>query len=384
VSRNIQIARLLGIPVVVNVSWLLTLAFVTTMLALRFYPEVIPRTSPYRDDYVLHWAMALSSGIVFFASILLHELAHSVVARRQGIGVKNITLFIFGGVSQIEGEARRPLHEFVMAVVGPLTSVVLAGFFFALWAATGFSDSAPLAIVLQWLFLMNLVIAIFNMAPGFPLDGGRVLRSLIWGVSGNLYRATQLATLVGRGLGYALMAIGAGAFTGILSFLDPLSGVWFVILGVFLESSARQSWLQARALDVLAKYRAEDVMSSDLETAGSNEQLRYLANRGGRRFIFFVSDADDRVVGVLTEKELPPAGVDATPHATAADVMLHPDTIAVAAPKDDAASLLQRMESGSVWHLPVVSEGRVVGVVSKESLLRLLARGLLPRPGLAS
>ena len=382
-NGSFQIARFFGIPIVVNASWLLTLAFVTTMLALRFYPEVIPPRSPHRDDEALHWVMALGSGIVFFLSILLHELAHSMVARKQGIPVRSITLFIFGGVSQIGGEAKRPLHEFAMAIIGPLTSLAIAGVFFGAWSVMGRSEEKPFAIVVEWLFFMNLIVAGFNMAPGFPMDGGRVLRALLWGVSGNLHRATRLATLAGRALGYSLMFIGAFAFFGLLRWIDPWSGVWFIILGLFLESSARQSWYQARILDTLARYSAEEIMTPDLETAGREERLRYLANRGGRRFIFFVSDPDESVVGVLTEKEVAPVGDDERLTKSAGDVMLRPQDVPVAAPREDGASLLQRMEADAVWHLPVVSEGRVVGVVSKETLLRILARNLIPQPGLA-
>jgi Zn-dependent protease/CBS domain-containing protein len=364
---------------VINVSWLITLGFVTSMLALRFYPAVLPDDSPYRNDHVLHWAMAIVSGVVFFTSIVLHELAHSLVARKQGIPVKNITLFVFGGVSQIGGEGRRPLNEFVMAIVGPLTSVALAGVFFLIWEASGHSSSQPAGIVLQWLFLINLALAAFNMAPGFPMDGGRVLRSLLWGITGNLLKATRLATLAGRSIGYSLIMAGALAFFGLISFIDPWSGAWFALLGLFLESSARQSWLQAKALDLLSGFKAEQLMNSDLWTAHSEDQLRYLLNRGGPRFIFFVSDEQDRVVGVLTEKEAGVKGHETVLTTTAGDVMVPTQSVPVAEPKDDGASMLQKMEEGSVWHLPVVSEGRVIGVVSKENLLRLLARALLQR-----
>jgi Zn-dependent protease len=378
---NIRIARLLGIPIVVNISWLITLAFVVSMLALRFYPGVIPRNSPYRDDLALHWVMALASGLAFFGSILLHELAHSIVARKQGIPVKSITLFIFGGVSQIGGEAKRPLHEFVMAIIGPLTSVLLAGVFAGLWWLAGHSPARPHSLVLEWLFLMNLVIAIFNMAPGFPMDGGRVLRSMIWGVTGNLYKATRLATLIGRGMGYGLMLLGGLAFLDVLGgYVDPWSGAWFVILGLFLESSARQSWLQAKALDVLSRYSAEEIMNADLETADSEEIVQYLMNRGGRHFIFFISDpADDRVIGVLTEKEAIALGGDGRMRTTAQQAMRRTEEVETVGRKESGADMLQTMETASLWHLPVVEEGRVIGVVSKESLLRLLANNFLPR-----
>jgi Zn-dependent protease len=380
VNGNIQVARLLGIPIIINVSWLITLAFVTSMLALRYYPEVFRPNSPHRDDIALHWVMALVSGVTFFGSILLHELAHSIIAKRQDIPVKHITLFIFGGVSQIGGEAKRPMHEFVMAIVGPLTSLVLAGVFLGLRLVIGASSGSPLVIVLDWLWVMNLIVAIFNMAPGFPMDGGRVLRSIIWGLSGNLHRATRLATLVGRSLGYALMFIGGMAFFGVLDgIVDKWSGAWFAILGLFLESSARQAWFQARALDVLARYKAEDIMVPDLATAETYDELRYLVNRGGPRFIFFVEDAEERVVGVLTEKEVQPVLTVENGRTTAGEAMRATNEVPVAEPREDGASMLQRMEADSIWHLPVVAEGRVIGVVSKEALLRLLARGLMPQ-----
>jgi len=370
----------MGIPIVVNLSWFLTLGFVAMALALWAYPQVFEPGSPYRDDKVVHWSMAIASGVVFFASILLHELAHSVVALKQGIPVKNITLFIFGGVSQISGEARRPLHEFVMAIIGPLTSLALAGLFFAAWwAITGFSNTSPVAIVLQWLFFMNLVLAAFNMAPGFPMDGGRVLRAIIWGLSGSSINATRVATLAGRGLGYAMMVVGGLALFGTFrDYVSEWGGIWFIVLGMYLENSAKQSWFQAKAVDILGRHFAEDIMQQDLETAGKDERLHYLASRGGQRYIFFITDESERVVGVLTQRE-----VEAIPEAergtsTAGEAMRPTAQFPVAMLREDAASMLQRMEQETTWHMPVLSDGRVVGVVNKEDLLRLLARGFFP------
>lgn len=377
---NLRLLRILGIPIEINVSWLITLAFVTSLLAMRVYPDWLPRSSPYRDDYVLHWVMAVCSGLAFFTSIVLHELAHSIVAKRQGIEVKAITLFVFGGVSQIAGEARRPLNEFVIAIVGPLTSLLLAGVFFLIFEVANFETGAPIALVIDWLFVMNLVVAAFNMAPGFPMDGGRVLRAGLWAISHSFIKATRWATIVGRTLGYTMMAVGGLTIFGIITFFDQWSGLWFGVLGMFLESSARQSWFQAHALDLLSKYKASDLMNPQLETANKAEHIRYLLGRGGgARFIFFISDDDDRVVGVLTEKETAPMQLQGRLGIAAEDVMLKTTAIATAAPQDDAAKMLQSMESAAVWHLPVIDAGRVVGVVSKENLLRLLGQQLLPR-----
>ena len=378
-NGNFKIASVLGIPIVVNVSWVATLFFVTSVLALRIYPEVIPVESAYRDNIGVHWAMAIASGLAFFTSIVLHELAHSVIARSQGIPVKSITLFIFGGVSQIAGEARRPLHEFIMAIVGPLTSLLIAGGCFAVWFVLGQSDEAPASLVLEWLFMMNLVLAIFNMAPGFPMDGGRVLRSVLWGFSGNLLKATRLATLTGRGLGYALMFFGFATLIGVVDIFDPWSGVWMGLLGMFLESSAKQSWFQARAMEALSKYKTEDVMAEDTETVTELEPATRLADRGGRHFAYFVTDIDDRVVGVDTEKELETQKPGTVRTLNAGQLMLRPEDVQTAAPAETGDMLLQRMETDALWHLPVVSDGRLIGVVSKEKLLLLLARALIPQ-----
>jgi Zn-dependent protease len=370
----------MGIPIVVNLSWFLTLGLVAVALALYAYPNVFEADSPYRNDKLVHWTMAIVSGFVFFASILLHELAHSVVALRQGIPVKNITLFIFGGVSQIGGEARRPLHEFVMAIIGPFTSLVLSVLFFAAWwVFTGFSDTSPVAIVLQWLAFMNLILAIFNMAPGFPMDGGRVLRSIVWGISGSSISATRVATLAGRGLGYGMMVLGGLVLFGTFGdYPDRFSGVWLIILGMYLENSAKQSWFQAKAIDILGRHFAEDVMNTELETAAKDERLHYLAIRGGHRYIYFVTDENERVAGVLTQSEVEKVPETERGTTEAGQAMRPTAEFPVAMPREDAASMLQRMEQESTWHMPVVSEGRVVGVVSKEDLLRLLARSFFP------
>jgi Zn-dependent protease/CBS domain-containing protein len=384
-NGNFTVLQILGIPIKVNISWFVTLVFVTSMLAIRFYPEVIPPRSPYRDDVLVHWAMALASGLVFFGSILLHELAHSIVARKQGIPVRGITLFIFGGVAQITAEAKRPLHEFLMAIVGPLTSVALGCLFFLAYFIAGGNERDPIPLVLQWLFFMNVVVGAFNLAPGFPMDGGRVLRSILWGVRGNFYGATRWATLLGQGMGYGLMALGSVAFLGTLGFVDPISGVWFFVLGLFLQTSARQSWAQTQALNTLGKYNAEDLMSRELETIDRRATLTIVRDRGARRrrFLFLVSNEDDAVLGVVTEKELARVPPERRGAATAEDAMLTAREATTAAPRDDGATLLQTMEAADVWHLPVVAEDRVVGVVSKESLLRIIANRMIQRPTLA-
>jgi CBS domain-containing protein len=178
-----------------------------------------------------------------------------------------------------------------------------------------------------------------------------------------------------------MMVLGVVTLTGRLEYFDPLNGFWFIILGLFIESSAKQSWLQARALSTLSQYRAEDIMTTELVTARVDDEVRFLAMRGGRRYTFFITDNDDQVVGVVTEKEVNAPDID--PRTPAGQVMLPTSMAPVVQAKEDAASVLQRMEQESVWQLPVVSEGRVLGIVSRESLLRLFTRQTPTQTGLA-
>jgi predicted transcriptional regulator len=193
-------------------------------------------------------------------------------------------------------------------------------------------------------------------------------------------KATRLATLCGRSLGYIMISVGFMVFLGVLDFTDPWSGAWMMLLGLFLESSARQSWFQARAMDILAKYRAEDVMNAETPTVEQDVSLRQLATLGGRRFIFFVADEDEKVLGIVTEKEVEGRRPEVGGPLTAGEVMRSASEVPTAMPGDSGDNMLQRMETASVWHLPVISDGRLVGVVSKENLLRLLARNLIPTP----
>jgi Zn-dependent protease/CBS domain-containing protein len=357
------------------------------VLALRVYPDFFPEGSEHRDNVPLHFAMAAVSGLAFFASVVLHELAHSIVARKQGVGVKGITLFIFGGVAQITGDSPRPLYEFIMAVVGPLTSLAIGGICFLAWWLVGdFNSEQPGFVVLQWLLMMNLVVGVFNLAPGFPMDGGRILRSALWGISGNFHSATRIATLGGRGLGLFLIGLGPVAsivgILGLSSFLDPWSGLWFFLLGLFLEQSARQSWAQTRALQALSQATATQLMSQDLHTVRPFQRLRDIREVGARPrrpFLYFVSDADNGVMGVLTESRVARVRAEQRADATVGEVMQAVDQTPVAAASDDGARMLQAMEAADVWHLPVVDDGRVIGVVSKDSLLRLIGEVLRPK-----
>ena len=367
---SVKLGSIFGIPIGLNFSWFLTFGFIILILAVRVYPDIFPDSSTW-----IYWLMAVVSGVLFFASILTHEMAHSLIAKAYGIPVKGITLFIFGGVSQITREAARPLAEFIMAFAGPATSVLLAGVFGLLWWLTGAAEDQPLAVVLQWLFLMNLILGAFNMAPGFPMDGGRILRSVLWGVTGNYRESTHWATRVGQLMAYTLMALGFAGIMRLIPLLDPVGSLWLIVLGMFLEGAARQSWRQVRLLEFLRTFPARDVMTTELPTseAGASVAEALAANAGALSSggLFVLEDA--RVVGLVQAPALAGLRRDRGLTPPASELMTPTSSVRVVGPEEDAASILQTLEAEDLSCLPVVEGGRLLGVVSREGLARLLA-----------
>lgn len=366
---SIPLVKVFGIPILLNPSWFLTFGFVIILLGLWVYPEWLPDSGA-----TVHWLLAVVSGLLFFASLLLHELAHSLVARAYGIPVKSITLFVFGGVAQITREAKRPFAEFVMALAGPATSVLLSGLFLLVWWAIGSGGEEPVPVMVEWLMVMNLGVAVFNILPGFPLDGGRVLRSVLWGATSDFRRATFLATWCGRIIAYLLILAGLVAIVGNLAWLTPLAGLWFVFLGFFLESAARRSWQQLKVLEFLRAQKAGDVMSRSLNTIPSEITLEELARgyAGSLPATCLLVTENGRVMGLLGFEQ-----IRAVPRAewgsvTAGGAMKPSAQVRVVDPEVDLATVLQDMEGEDIRHTPVVENGRLVGLLSKDAIIRLL------------
>ncbi|HEV2457374.1 MAG TPA: site-2 protease family protein, partial [Ktedonobacterales bacterium] len=226
---SFRIARIAGIDIDANVSWLVIVVLLTFSLAVSWFPVTVRGQST-----LTYWVLGFIAALLLFVSVLLHELAHSLVARARGLPVKSITLFIFGGVSNLEREPQSPGVEFQMAIVGPLTSIVIGVVAFVAGRLIG-SNAILVAAVLGYLGFTNLLLGIFNLIPGFPLDGGRVLRSILWKVTGSLRRATRAAALVGQVIGYLLIFLGIFLFFG----GDFVNGLWFGFIGWFLLQAAQ-------------------------------------------------------------------------------------------------------------------------------------------------
>ncbi len=365
-----RVGRVAGIELLVDYSWLLIFALVTFSLAQQFAA----------GEGVLGvdaWFAAALVSLVFFASILLHELGHSLTAQRLGIRVRSITLFLFGGVAELSSEAKRPREEIVVALAGPLVSVLLGLVFLGL--ATGVGEAGGLTgRGLGWLGRINLMLAAFNVVPGFPLDGGRVLRGVLWSISGDFTRATRVAGACGAIFAWILMGMGAlGAILG----GQLVGGIWFVLIGWFLLSAARATVGQEALQRALARVWVRDTLVSVSAALLSGDEsvaevLDTMVLRQGRR-TFFVVDPDGRLNGLVTLRELaqtPPVERATTP---VARVMLAAEQLAVVSPADSGHAALSRMVELGVNQLPVLSEGRLVGAVTREALLGVVRAHLV-------
>ena len=374
----IRIGTLAGIPVLLSPSWFILFGITTWLLATQFYPAALENAGR-----PTHYAMAASSVVLFFASIVLHELAHSLVARAYRIPVKSITLFILGGVAQITREAARPGHELLMAAAGPFTSFLLSGAFFGLWWVVGAESTRPVDYVLVWLALMNAILGVFNLLPAFPMDGGRVFRSLAWMITRDYNRATSIAAWTGRGFAWAGMGAGLAAIAGrdIVIANNAASGAWLIFLGIFLENAARRSLDQNRLVKELRLYRAEDVMHRDPPIVDGAQSVGALA-RGvldlNPRVCYMVQN-NGSLAGLLSGYEMHAVPEQDWDRVTANQAMVPSTALRATARERLLSDVLLEMETEDLFHMPVVEDGRVVGIIARERILRLLRQaGLLP------
>ena len=365
-GNALNLGKVFGIQLRLHYTWFVIFIFLTFSLV-----------APDWTDW-LYWVMGIVTSLLFFASVVAHELAHSLVARAYNIPVKSITLFIFGGIAQMTREVTHPGAEFRMAVAGPACSLAIGGLFYLLlWLFTR-STIEPMAIMIQWLAFINLALAVFNLIPGFPLDGGRVFRSILWRVTGNYTRSTRIATQVGRGVGY--LFIGSGILI-ILLYLFGLSfglswfnGLWLAFIGWFLRNAASTSYRQAQWHDALHRVTASTVMTSDCPVVPSNITINHLVQEyvwlGGRSF-FLIAD-EGKLAGVLTLHDIRSVSQQNRDVTQVREIMTPVEKLRVAHPDQDALSILEQMDENNITQMPVVSEGRVIGLIARDSLIRFL------------
>jgi len=365
-SQGIQIGRLQGIPIYLHPTWFLVFALITWSFFAGF-KDTLHGANP---SQLL--GLGLLASALFFGSLVFHEMAHSIVAKHYRIPVMSITLFIFGGIARIGRDPSRAIEEFNIAVAGPVSSFVLAlGFLGVSLLAPNNSASQALTGMLGWI---NLGLACFNLVPGFPLDGGRIFRAAVWGITKSYTKATRIASRIGQGVAYTMIAFGAGwAVYGWESSTDTIDGLWLVFIGWFLLTAAKQSRAQVDARGALEGLRASDIMSAELPTVGREVSLEDYAREilaTGRRAHLVL--AGDQLVGLMTAEALHAVPQDDWAYTSVQAVMLPKEKLPWAAPEEPALHLLDRMRTVGLQQMPVMAGGSVVGIVTRDSILRVL------------
>lgn len=361
--QSIRLGKLAGIPVYLDYSWFIIFALLTWTLATTYFP------AEFKGWPVLeYWVIGAVTAISLFVSVLLHELGHSVVARRYKIPVSKITLLIFGGVAQIESEPPYALAEFWIAIAGPAVSFALAGLFTLL--APTLSGISPVLAIAKYLAYINGTLGLFNLIPGFPLDGGRVFRAIVWGVTRNFRRATQVAANVGRLVAFLMILFGvwqiiAGNFGG---------GIWIAFIGWFLESAANAQLQQQRIQDLLAGHTVSQAMTRDFIVLSPDTTLKQLMERyvlgEGQRY-FIIKDGDESK-GLLTLHQIKQVPREHWATTLVSQDMTPLDQLHTTTPEKPLAAVIKLMESNGFNQIPVVEGSNLLGILSRESLINFM------------
>jgi Zn-dependent protease/CBS domain-containing protein len=367
-GNGFRLGSVLGFEIRIDYSWFVIFFLILWSLSAGLFPQEVPGRSGG-----VYLAMGTAGTLLFFASLLAHELSHSVVARSKGIEVEGITLFIFGGMARTRLESENPSDEMLIAGVGPLMSFVLAAAFWGM-AELGRTLGWSPAIhhVATYLAFINLLLAVFNLLPGFPLDGGRLFRAVAWQATGNLGKATRWATEGGKWLGYGLMALGfLEAFAG-----GVLGGLWLVFIGWFLRSTAEMSFQQHTLSRALQGVTAGRIMSRDPETVPPQMTIRELVDDRllRRRYQSFPVVNGQRVEGMITLEQVkahPRGEWDAT---RVSDLMTPAGDDLIVAPEEEMMDVLRRMRDSGTRRVMVVEDGRLEGIVSNSDVTRWVQR----------
>ena len=374
-NENLSLGRIGGIHVGLNWSLLVIAALIAWSLATG----ILPLSAPGQPSSA-YWVAGVVAAVVYLASLLAHELAHSMVAMRRGVRVEGITLWLFGGVSRFASETSSPGSQALIIFVGPLTSLVLGAVFYLLSIAVGGgAQSGLLPVTLAWLGYLNLVLGVFNLVPAFPLDGGRLLQSLIWLRTGDRVRATSVAARVGMVFAYLLIAYGLATF---IFAGNLIGGVWAVFLGWFLLSAARSEEAAGLIRQALSGTTVADVMTPNPvqapdDTTVENALHGYVL--ASRHSTFPTHDAGGRLSGLLTMAALKNVAPDARETTLIKQIICPLDSVSTARPADPITNLLGISEGCSEGRTLVVENGRLVGIISPSDISRLVQRSLAGR-----
>ncbi|MEE8638392.1 MAG: site-2 protease family protein [Candidatus Margulisiibacteriota bacterium] len=364
-KKSFRLITLFNIPIEINFSWFIIVGLIIFTLARGYFPYTNPEVSP-----AAHWLMAIVAAFLLFASLLAHELSHSLVARKHKLPIRGITLFVFGGVAHMEKEPSSPAVEFKMAIAGPIMSFFLAFLFFGLTQALyNLGSPKPILSITNYLFILNLVVGIFNLIPGFPLDGGRVLRAALWSYYKDLKKATAIASGFGKGFAFFLIAVGfLNLFTGTI-----IAGIWFIFIGLFLQEAADISYRQVVMKKILGGTKVESFMTKDVITIPAEIKLDKLVDDYFFRFrhASFPVVEDDTVLGLVTLHDIKEVAKDKWSKTSAKDIMIPLGRGLVISRKADTMDALTKLARNGIGRLLVIEDSKLIGIISQRDIMRL-------------
>jgi Zn-dependent protease/predicted transcriptional regulator len=360
-TSGIRIGRIFGISIYLHPSWFLIFALITLSLRTQFTAQHPSWSSAQ------HWMLGVITSLLFFGSVVFHELSHSLVAKHYKIPVASITLFVFGGLARIGREPSSAKEEFNIAIAGPISSFFLSAVFYFVGRYSG--NLEMVGATSRWLAEINFILAAFNLAPGFPLDGGRVLRSIAWRVTDDFSKAARIASRTGQLFAYVMI------FAGIWIALQGnwFGGLWWVFIGWFLLSAAHESYAQVAIRNTLAGVNAADIMSQDVPTVPRDFSLENYVHevlRTGRRC--HIVTGNGAPVGLVTFHAAQGIPRDEWPNTSIQAAIRPMDKIKWASPSEPVLSVLDRMQAEDINQMPVLEDGRVVGMIARDSILRVL------------
>jgi Zn-dependent protease/CBS domain-containing protein len=383
-KNGFRAGKILGIDIHIDWSWLLIFALISWSLASSF-GQVHPEwTGP------MQWGLAISAALLFFASVLAHELAHALVARTMGVPVRNITLFLFGGVADIQREPKSPFAELAITIVGPLTSFILGGIFLAIGIgsfafnniplvtpAAFLSQAGPIGTIFIWLGSINILVALFNLIPGFPLDGGRIVRSALWALTNDLNKATRWAAGLGQIVAWVLILSGISMIFGVvIPFLGTgfVNGIWIMFIGWFLQNAAVQSYRKVVVQDILEDVPVKQMMYTDVPMVKAGVTVQnlidnYIMKTDNLAFVVFDGD---NMVGLVTIDDIRKVDPESRSQTLIQSIMTPSQKLVVVAPEEQASDAFQRLQSEDISQLPVVNGNKIVGLLRRKDIVRWL------------
>jgi len=348
-----RVFKIFGIDIRIDSSWIFIFGLITWALAGHYFPSQYPRWPHWQ-----YWGVGIAASVLLFASVLAHELTHSLVAQSRGEEVRSITLFIFGGVAEIAHEPETAGKELVIALI-----------FFGIWIAVR-EASVPIAALTRYLAVINILLALFNMIPGFPLDGGRVLRAIAWKITGNLKRATRIASISGQAVAFVLIVF--GIFQILKGFF--FNGLWMSLIGWFIHSAATRGYREVLVKEMLKDVRVKDIMDTTFETVEGSISVQelmedYILKKRERTFL--VTEAGN-LAGIVCLDDVKALPAEKRQDTTVRDIMTPSDKLETVSREDDGSEVLARLASGKINQVPVIEAGEIKGIVCRSNILDFL------------